>query len=436
MRPAELDYTSYETHFFDTQNGEILRGQDELDNYVEQGADIETVYNLGLLLRDRKVALTTENYDSPETINWDRDQFVGYGRWIDQIVAPPIHREDHRFQENRLNRDVFDQAARLGLGPGKNAIRRNFGSLSRFYIEIDAESAQFTGVFQEWSIDDFVTYIKSRGNGKRPTTERLREVSRRDPTKPSPDLISTRFKDIGGFSKILELAGYTVVNLWDEQDYIEWGVKFMEANDGELPTSRMANFLSRKHLGPAGRTIIDNFNKISVFQRRVAEEYYNRKDEQAAQRQLRIDRILDDFAAKKLPYELFADLSLENDAETKETLAMVLNGKNANEAILRWAKYSVLNELTPNISSNRRASLSRGEGYDRGFVAAIRKHHDIPAGEIECAALTLDVFDAIWPMDDFKAKLKLGDEYEEYIKEFYVSEYRKRVEKKAAAESQ
>lgn len=403
MRPEEINYSSQARHFFDTSNGEIIAGKRALRAYLAAGSSEEEIVDLGAVLRRPSEEIAGISFEPIDTSEWEPARFAAYGRWINKIVAPPIDEG-----EKRLNQDVLTTAHRLGIGPGRRAIRKVFGTYGNLYKEIKAPDTHIIGNFKEWSVDDYVDYIRRVGGDRRPNAGEFDRRAKKDPTKPKADYMRATFRDIGGFNKLLELAGYPVIDLWDKDDYVSWGVKFMEANEGLVPTSRMTDFLSTKRLGPSGASIRNKFDKMGSYQREVIqafEESVRKKDEEQA---AMIVRIRADLLSGAIPSELFAagqDLAANDQLEI---------GKRDTTA---YAKYKVLESVAPNIAVESRVALSLGVDQDRSFVGAVRKRNPhITAGDIEHAALVLGLFDYVWPLNDHLGTLKIGAEYVDYYK--------------------
>jgi hypothetical protein len=85
---------------------------------------------------------------------------------------------------------------------------------------------------------------------------------------------------------------------------------------------------------------------------------------------------------------------------------------------LFYSKYIVINHLCPDWEESTKIIVSTRGFQDAGFIRSIRKlNNAITAGDIESAALYLDTFDEIWPLNEYMEKFKLGEDY----KEFYES---------------
>jgi hypothetical protein len=162
----------------------------------------------------------------------------------------------------------------LGIGPSRFTIKAVFGSTSNFYKDTGSAETHRIGTFDSWSLDDFLTHIQQVGGQRRPTREQLDKIAEGDPSRPTACLMHERFIDIGGFKGLLEKAGYPVIDLWEPVDFIDWGARFMRANQDLLPQALMMDFLSTKKLGPSAPTTIKKFDrKFRNYQKEVIRRY-------------------------------------------------------------------------------------------------------------------------------------------------------------------
>ena len=405
MRPHEIDYSDTRKPYFDLENGEVLIGREDRQRYVrEAGAGAVRVVELGPLLRDPTpyLNLSLVSYEEVDSAGWPRDRLKEFGAWLTRTVAPP-----RTTRERHLNTSVLSNACFLGLGPEAMSYRREFGGYGNFYAEIKAKKTLQRGAFDEWSIEDFVNYIKKSGKDRRPTRAELEARSDRDSAKPRPSLMHNRFLEQGGFNKLLELAGYPVIESWTERDFIDWGIKFMEANDGQVPGTDEFSYLSQKKQGPSARVIYTRFVKMTDYQAELIAAYGEVLREARALEQMKLACIVEDIQAGRIEPEVF-----DGPADSIEALVERLSSR---EAIARYARYRVLRAVKPDMLPDAKIRISVNED-GQNITSAINSRYDVLPGEIESAALCEGVFDDLWPMDDHLVTLRLaGDEgYAEY----------------------
>lgn len=412
MRPEEIDYSDKRKHYFDISNGEVLAGEEQREHYLAAGAAPEDVRNLGAVLREPLPAFPWATEERLNTADWTPEKYLAFGKWIYAIVAEPT-----RPQESHLNGRIITNANQAGLGPSVRALRNNFTTITNFYSEIDAKDTHKEHLFDDWEIENFIAFVKQVGGKKRPTIADFAAHAEKHPDKPQPhyNYIYERFRDIGGVSKLLELAGYMAVRSWDDEDYIDWGVKFMQANGGIVPSKAMANYLSKKQLGPSEMGIRGHFPSVHDFQMGVLERWRQVEGGRLADRQEKLAAINEGLAAAELPPELF-------DADSDKVADNTLLESDPDEAVRRYAEYSVLGLILPGMDNSARVDLClRTEKFAGkvGFTTAAKSavlDGGITAGEVERGALMAGVFDDIWPMDSHMQTLKLDEGYEEYYK--------------------
>lgn len=404
MRPAEIDHSSKVRHYFDISNGEVLAGKLALAHYLAE-APVEpgNLHDLGELLRHPEPALEKTAFEPLDTSQWSKDKLIEYGRWINRMVSPP-----ETGTERQLNSDIIRHAHVLGVGPTRHALLKHFDrKYSNFYLEIGVRGAHTVGTFRDWSLEDFTGYLRRVGGERRPTMTVIDALAERDPTKPRSEYMRDRFRSIGGFNKLQELAGYPVIRLWEREDFIEWGVKFMEANDGKLPTALAADFLSTQKRGPGGKSLYNNFGSLPSYQIKVIEAYYSAKAQKEQERADKIAALKADLLADLVPIELFCPHTL--------VLPNLDTASFTQTDLAKYAKYKLLNYAFTTMAEQTKLKIS-GAPSTRQFIREARHNHPhVTVGDIEHAALILGFFDDLWPMDGHMQDLKLGNEYTAYV---------------------
>jgi hypothetical protein len=406
-------------HYFDVFTGSVI--DRKFYKYFERsGVNPENVRDLSVLLRETQVPLRPLSYrklDSSKTakemledINylptepekyapsytrwkWDKERYIQYGHWLYSAVAPP------RDNEYRLNVKVIKQAAHLGLGAGIRPINNKFKKRTKFYEHINAIESRPLGAFDDWSTEKFIKHIQKIGKltGKTPTHAILLEYAKINPFKnPSPDIIGRRIDGKGELVPAIEMAGYIDSRNWDEDDFYNWGVKVITANNGLDLNAYIINYLSSKRLGPNTSTISLKFG-LNNFKQRVRKDFEERKANENEARDRKLVEIEQLIRSENHLEELF------ESAESEVDLIKI------------YAKYQVVHSLCPEWEESTKIIVSTRGSQDASFIGSIRKlNNSISAGDIESAALYLDVFDDIWPMDGYEETLKLDDGFEEF----------------------
>lgn len=444
MRPSEIDFSITRKHYFDLANGEILQGKKDLNQYLEnQDVNRNTIVYLGQLLRDG-IPQNAGPYEQSNASQWSSDKLHKFGRWLSKIVPPPTNNHYH------IDREVINNARQLGIGPSKNVLYKRFGSMSLFFKEIGVANFRYRGLHNDWELEDFISYIKQIGQEKRPTAKKIEEVVAKNPSLPSPYIINKRFQHIGGLKTILELAGYLIFENWNNLDYLDWGVKFMQANDGTIPTTIMVEYLSTQTKGPSREKIILNFNSIINYQNNVIDAYNEVKLDNEHDQNVKMSQLKEDLIKGNLPLKIF-DLDsnkltnhyLENRTNKQYVLSendalILLNDIKSKfevkELFKRYAMFKVLKEVIPYTSEEAQVSivLSTINDPNKNFIREINRHYDENSGKIENAALVLGFFDDIWPMNQHLKTLKLDDSFEEYKKKRHYAKTLSRQKQRLA----
>ncbi|HVV66517.1 MAG TPA: hypothetical protein VHB72_00390 [Candidatus Saccharimonadales bacterium] len=443
MNPSEIDYASTSPSYFDLSTGEVL-----VDGETSASEDHGWIVPIGMLLRSPDLFVEPGNYfyERLNTKEWSPDQFKAFARWIGQVIEPP-----ENLNSKKVTVGTFRNAHRLGLGPSERTVQREYGGYSKLYADAQLEGVQTRKLFDDWSIDDVIAYLKKIGNGSTPTRPQLAARQRKDPNNPGHKYLHERFHDIGGFNKLLELAGYPVVRLWEKPDYVDWGVRFMLANGGKKPTSSMINYLSLQEKGPSFPAVAGHFDSLPNFQAEVAAHYYERRDEEEAARQEQFAQLDSEFSDGTLPLMLFSPFAYDSpDAAFTESVvntlydceqpcSRIIAALGERETIIRYAKFQVLRSVAPNMTDETKIKIARNIDQGRGFIAAIRRKrmydHLTPA-DIESEALFLGVFDFIWPVDGYMDSLKLDKGYEEFLKKQSTYKSQLRAAKKNLSHTQ
>jgi hypothetical protein len=259
--------------------------------------------------------------------------------------------------------------------------------------------------------------------------------------------LSERFRDIGGLYKLLELAGYTVIQNWDRSDYIEWGIKVMRANDGEVPSQSMVDYLSQQDKGPSASIVTTRFDgSMTNFQREVIEGFYRHKQETEACDQEQLSKIEADIKSASIQLELFSPMPYnsppddpegvinieELEALYKDGVSAIVHELGIKGVILRYAKFKVINILAPSMETDTKLNIARGL-TGRSFVPAMWKSANIPANDIEYVALTEGFFDYIWPDDEQIENLRMDGGYRNMLDRKKLLDRERRAKKKASA---
>lgn len=365
--------------FFDLVSQQVIIGDRELAVSVASG-DTPDMLTVGQILASDQ-PLPPRSTAPYGYKHWSKETAIDYVKWLVKE-----HR-DWSTSPTTLNSKLISRGQKLGMGPSPSWFQAKFGSLAVMYAEARLNHVHKVGLFDDWTLFDFADYLRDVGKklGRPPTREDIKLSALRNPNKPSHNIIYERFKDRGGFRGAKELAGFLDIEGWERDDYVNWGVRFMKANNGWTPTSRNMVHFSLRKLGPSDKVTSNKFGSIANYQAAVIEAY----EKYLAEKRQSLRQIHDDIEAGLLPREM-TELSESED-----------------QLLLAAAKYQVMDNYFDEGFQQSKISISIGNRCDKSFVNEVRRVNSaITAGDIELTASLLGVFDTIFP-DEREEALKL-----------------------------
>jgi hypothetical protein len=369
--------------FFDIQSGELLIGQLAVEVAIEAGSNPMDIQSFPELLTQKERVIGPKHFSPMPYENWDSSDDVVVAEWLHNVVS----QDD---LGKTLSEEVITRAGYLSLVPRLNYFKSRDGGLVGIYKKAGLEGVRTRSLCDSWTTSNFVVYVNDLAKtlGRKPAYNDLLQAGRMA-GNPSPQQINRHFKE-GGLAKLFELAGYPNIKAWTESDYIAWGVKFMFANDGKVPTSRAMATLSATHRGPHYSSIYDNVGSMIEYQERVQEEY-----------------------EIELKYGLFEKEEklrlIEKETEDgsyPDSLAQKY--QTEDEIIATHARYRLLKYLVPALEEKylRQNAIIQRPNL---FVLAIQRANTaLTAGQIETSASILGIFDDIWPMNEHLRYLRVS----------------------------
>lgn len=373
-------------YFYNVAEPGIIVGDEAYQHAIETGAHPADLVSLTDLLTG--TVDSSETHQPLDVNDWDHNMYLAFGRWLITTVDAPLR---HRIIQN---------AYKLGLGPEPQRIYRKDPILGRprfhgyrdFYEQLDAKDTIRKGTYDTLSFADLMKHVKKHADhaaatGIRPTVGLFEQLAK-DYKGPS-DTTVRRMTGVS-YGKLLDMAGYPEPRNWTNDDYLEWGVKFMRANQGRLPYYGGIKELSGRFRGPSDVSIARRFGGIWSFQTAVEEQYQAYIDAQQEEENRKLTAIKHELEIGTMPEALFEDC----DPPT---------------ALRRAAQYWVSRHFFPAMSQERLLRLASTDMISR-FVQKIRQNNTaLNLAHIEVAASELGVFDDIWPPDnDFMTYLKVS----------------------------
>jgi hypothetical protein len=382
------------SNFFDLQAGKLLIGDAAVHAFIECGGNPYDIVPLHEVLKNPTYSARAGDYDLLDTGQWSLQDYLSYGHWLESILNT-----EGRAKTGLTERSLI-QSYYHGLGPSISKITAamRFGSLTTYYSQLEVVPKYTAREYDEWGTSDFATYVENtfldllNSGARHGSGSSIAKVIRARAKRgegPSLQIINHRG---GRIMQLLGSRGYADSRGWNEEEYIEWGVKFMFANGGTVPSTPALEYLAKSRRAPRAKTITAKFGSMPKFQQRVAELY--REDAQRhAQDTLEKTALLsDELACGILPPEFL-------DADLTDTEKLSIRAKNI-----------VLADLLPDLETTARFRLA-SQDSDRFTQIIQRKRPELSAGHIEETALLRNVFDDIWPFDDnYKVYLKVPEE--------------------------
>ena len=369
---------------FETNEDTVLIGDAAYEAAIAAGVHPLDIQPLRDVLEQPEATVVPEAHTNrAEVDDWTKRDYISYGHWLaKQVCALPDGTP-------RITSPILRNAGILGIGP---AIKRfeaesRFGSLSEYYAALDMNHLYQRNRFRHWTMSDYVQYlhdVSEAEGGLRPTRQVLQAHALQG-KGPTMGMIT---KATGvTLMELQERIGFPVIHSWSEEDYIDWGVRFMTANDGKAPTARALDILSQRDRGPAAKTIFLKFGAMSTYKEMVIA----RHEEAEIHRQKTL-------AENKA---LLAELT-----ESGRIPAGLYEDQDIERSMARCAKYLVATTLLGHVPSHDLTHIAQTP--PTRFVQRIQTHNAaISAGEVELTALEMGFYDAIWPMNHDLEHLRL-----------------------------
>ena len=322
-------------YYYDCLNEHILLGKVALEQYLESGGHPADVSELGEFIRSNR-PINQKQKRSSELGKLTDQQHLDSLRWLRGVLPAP------QSQKQRwLNEEVITRASYLGLvaSPRQLSHPKRFGSISNVFRQLGDKDNNIR--YHDLTTDKAISYIKNFHDllGRMPSYEELKQRASLDTNSYSIDVLMSRIP--GGLSRVAEELGY--VNLKTDEDYLTWGVEFFIANDFRYATQDSMNLCASVKKGPSHASI----------KKRWSINYYNQK-------------ILSAFEAQQAK---FAD-----KLKTGELPAEIVNDDSLLMTISNYIKFSVIEDLLPNLPKSIKIGLSRNCLSDIDFIKSLARY--------------------------------------------------------------
>lgn len=368
--------------WYDQQEGRMLVGQAALDASLEQ-TGIGDIVPLRDLLEADDFAHTVRSFDKLDTSSWTREDLIVSGRFVLKLLQQVDGTEQPVKQKH------IDRMYVLGLGPITGALygrkNRPFTNLTDYLRAIGSTVVSAKKLYHSWTEEDFGDYSK-RLEAKlgRPPTINDYDDAARTGEGPSQFIVYQR---TDGVAALNERNGHVDVRFWEETDYVQWGADVIEANPDIGLTITACTILSARRQGPSDPNVKKHFGSWKAFKARAIEE----ADRRAVER-----------AGKLKQYRDMAELG---------QLPKEYSQYDDDQLIRAAARFVLVSTCLPGRNTDDIAELLRKH---RGLQSIQKIRPELSAGHIETTAVTLDIFDDIWPHPDRTKKLHITQE--EYVR--------------------
>ncbi|HET9721619.1 MAG TPA: hypothetical protein VFP32_01140, partial [Candidatus Saccharimonadales bacterium] len=355
--------------YFDIATGQLVIGPASLQAHYEEGGT------------DKELRVLHDLLISPEfsADGYKFDPFL-YGKWDDSdfdrgayfLVDQADYIEaGHQY---KINKHLMDRGNSLGIFPSSNQVDKRFGNRTNFFARLGIPEVKTVYL----DLDRVAAYeylINCRESQGAPLTKAmLNSIASADPLTPGYEALTDRIAP-GGLAQFEKDFGYWPTHP-TYQDCVDWGINFMIANQGALPTKQELEIFASVHRGPSNMFLRKFFDgKLTVLHSEINQSYEAEKQKRDG-----------------INAELLHTIRSGNTIR-------ILFGKNYSDqqAICSYARYTLLNSLLPRLSEDKRIILSGPRVNDARFIlGAQNKGATITADTLSKQAEALGLYKEIW----------------------------------------
>jgi hypothetical protein len=344
---------------FDLQTGQTLelQGPDTVTDDIPPSA-----VSLSGLLHARQFDVQHGVYPLLEVNDWTPDRYLEFGKWVLQAIK--INGEPRPLTETHLERLRL-----LGLSPPV----KHFGRINDYKQLIDAPLAgdrtRLRAKFRDTTtlelIDQAAELAKTLG----------RKPKRADYIKAGQTGNVPTYREIlrlvGSVNELNDLIGYPDYAKWEPEDFINFGTQFAAVNEPGFFIPLGFDLIGKKGRGPWARSTSLRFGTWLNYRQSVND----RIDEERQVRDSKLDLYKTMIKDGRLP-QCFGE-------PDKDLYAMA-------------ARYIVIQDCAPDMPEYLRLDTAQ-----RGSSVLIRRltkyNSELTPGYVEMVALSLNLFDDIWP---------------------------------------
>ncbi|MEO8105507.1 MAG: hypothetical protein ABI602_04195 [Candidatus Saccharibacteria bacterium] len=334
-----------------------------------------------LLIAD-KFPYPPGTFQEKDVANWDREECLAIGR----MALKALERADGA--PRPLTTEHLKRLKLLGISPYSNIYKRDFGNFSAYKEAIGSPIRYDRLKYKGWTTAEYVAYAEQTYEklGQYPSNQDYREQFDRG-EGPSLKMINDRFGGIKVFHRRLSYPHRSTED-WIEDDFITWGINVMKANPDESLSLVMVKILSRRGVGPSTQALTKKCDGgWAGLKAKIIDEGALQIEAEATTRFKNLDSYI----------------KLENEGK------LPISSKNLTEKAKRGlsGRHAVIEAVARGVTVFQRTRLLKC--HSKNFISQLLTiRPDLTAGHIEMRAISLDVFDDIWPVTDTASSLHVS----------------------------
>lgn len=199
------------------------------------------------------------------------------------------------------------------------------------------------------------------------------------------------------FRAALEGIGYPDIHRWTIHDYLDWGMDFIEANEGFLPTATSLDYLSKQKRGPSAAQVGAVFDGINNYKRITHQYSATRQQAESDYLMTRGEEIHRSLQSKEIPIQIFHGVS------------------SGQEIISRYAKYKLADNILSKSFERAKIKIAASDMVPSELLEELQQYvHDISMADIIELSGNLGLRRDIWtPSKIHMRTLKVPDAFKE-----------------------
>lgn len=259
--------------FYASSNGDLLIGHHALEQYVEAGGNPADIKPLQQAIKD-------PNFEAPQGIStrgWNLEDVSAFLHFYAQVLVDGTQMKPMMPTVQQLN-----DAKRYGLAPSRRMIHNITGGITHILDQTSLAPQNGRQQYLNMTRSDYLSVARDIHRRFGDFSKPIIDEAHRLGLCPNYGAFEARFRSA---STIRELIGIGLdTRNWMVEDFIDWGVHVMTANDGWLPYIGTISQHIDANYRPAPKSIVRRFGSQSKFRKLVEQEYSSRVNAEALQR--------------------------------------------------------------------------------------------------------------------------------------------------------